>query len=212
MSFTDRLTERYAGDHSNVFQETILEDLERNTNLEVMRPKMLSGFLQGQLLAFLSIMKKPKSILEVGTFTGYASICLAQGLLENGILHTIDNNPEIDQFAKDHLKRCNREHQIIKHLGDAMDIIPQLNLKWDLVFLDADKINYLNYYNLILPRMNKDGIIIADNVLWYGQVLDTQKDKRAEALDRFNKHVQSDHNVHNILLPIRDGLMLIKKK
>ena len=211
MKFIPEYIEDYAAAHTNVYASDVLNELERKTHLEVMRPKMLSGYLQGQLLTFLSRQKKPLRILEVGTYTGYSAICLAQGLQEGGRLHTIDVNEELEAIATEFIQKSGMGHCIQQHQGDALKIIPELNESWDLVFLDADKINYGNYYDMILPNLNLGGLLIADNVLWNGQVPKGSTEKRAHALAIFNQKVQVDERVKNLLLPLRDGLMLIEK-
>lgn len=211
MKFIPEYIEDYAAAHTNVYASDVLKELERKTHLEVMRPKMLSGYLQGQLLTFLSRQKKPLRILEVGTYTGYSAICLAQGLQEGGRLHTIDVNEELEAIATEFIQKSGMGHCIQQHQGDALKIIPELNESWDLVFLDADKINYGNYYDMILPNLNLGGLLIADNVLWNGQVPKGSTEKRAQALAVFNQKVQVDERVKNLLLPLRDGLMLIEK-
>lgn len=211
MKFIPDYIENYAQNHSSVFDAPVLIELERRTHLEVMRPHMLSGHLQGQFLAFLSYTKKPKRILEIGTFTGYSAICLAQGLQEGGILHTIDNNPELEHITTEFIQKANLHHSILQHQGDAKDILPTLNEKWDIVFLDADKSSYCDYYDMIFPNLNIGGLIIADNVLWYGAVAQGGTEKRAQALAAFNEKVHTDPKVRNVLLPLRDGLMLIEK-
>lgn len=211
MKFIPDYIENYAQSHSHVFESKVLLELERRTHLEVMQPHMLSGQLQGQFLAFLSFTKSPKRILEIGTFTGYSAICLAQGLQAGGILHTIDNNPELEHLTTTFIQKANLSHCIRQHQGDAKDILPQLDEKWDLVFLDADKSSYSDYYDMIFPQLNIGGMIIADNVLWYGAVAQGGTEKRAQALAAFNQKITEDKRVRNVLLPLRDGLMLIEK-
>jgi len=210
MKMTAEYIEEYARRHSKVYESEVLNRLERKTHLEVMRPQMLSGYLQGQFLAFFSRMKKPNRILEIGTYTGYSAICLAQGLAENGLLHTIDVNKELEAIATQFIEEAGLVDSIKQHQGDAMVIIPNLDENWDLVFLDADKINYTNYYDLLLPKLKKGAIIVADNVLWHGKVPAGSQEKRAAALALFNQKVTNDPRVNNVLLPLRDGLMLIE--
>lgn len=211
MKFIPQYIEEYAELHTKVCASTVLNELERRTYLEVMQPHMLSGYLQGQFLAFLSRIKRPQRILELGTYTGYSAICLAQGLVEDGLLHTIDNNPELETIASKFIQQANLKDKIYQHQGDAIDIIPTLKEDWDIVFLDADKLNYSTYYNMVLPCLKIGGLVIADNVLWYGQVTKDSTEKRANALAAFNNEVQQDSRVKNVLLPLRDGLMLIEK-
>jgi len=212
MKFLPKYIEEYAEQHTNVFESSVLSELERRTHVEVMRPHMLSGYMQGQFLSFLSNMKQPKNILEIGTFTGYSAICLAQGLLQGGVLHTIDVNEELTDIATRFIEKAGLSHCIVQHQGDALDIIPSLKgTKWDIVFLDADKLNYGTYYDMVFDHLNVGGILIADNVLWYGNVAKGSKEKRAAALTLFNQKVQDDSRVKNLLLPLRDGLMLVEK-
>lgn len=201
----------YAVEHTQVGGVALLQELERKTHLEVMRPQMLSGYLQGQFLAMMSRLKAPHRILEVGTYTGYSAVCLAQGLTAEGILYTIDSNPELEAVATEFLQKTPQASQIRQYQGDAMKIIPQLEETWDLVFLDADKVNYAAYYNMIFPRLKVGGLLIADNVLWQGKVAAGSHEKRASALAGFNKMVAKDPRVNNVLLPLRDGLLLIEK-
>lgn len=210
MKMTPEYIEEYAKRHTKVYESEILNRLERKTHLEVMRPQMLSGYLQGQFLAFFSRMKKPNRILEIGTYTGYSAICLAQGLVENGILHTIDVNKELEAIATQFIQEAGLKDVIKQHQGDAMTIVPSLDEPWDLVFLDADKINYTNYYDLLIPNLKSGAIIVADNVLWHGKVPEGSQEKRAAALALFNQKVMDDYRVNNVLLPLRDGLMLIE--
>lgn len=201
----------YAVEHTQVGGVELLHALERKTHLEVMRPQMLSGYLQGQFLAMISRLKSPHRILEVGTYTGYSAICLAQGLGPEGILHTIDSNPELEAVATEFLQQAPQASQIRQHQGDALSIIPQLEETWDLVFLDADKVNYAAYYDMIFPHLRVGGLLIADNVLWQGKVAAGSHEKRASALAGFNKMVAKDTRVNNVLLPLRDGLLMIEK-
>lgn len=192
----------------------LLNRLVRETNMKVLRPRMLSGKLQGKLLQFISQMVKPKRILEIGTYTGYSAICLAQGLTDKGMLHTIDNNPELEDVIRKYIKNAGLEDKIILHIGEAANIIPGLADTFDLVFIDADKDNYIKYYEMVMEKLSKGGIIIADNVLWSGKVLKEPVDKDAETkgIIRFNNHVANDPGTENLLLPFRDGLMIIRKK
>lgn len=211
MNWLPEAIDDYVQAHTAVLPRDLLDELERTTHLEVMRPQMLSGYLQGQYLALMSRLKRPRRILEVGTYTGYATICLAEGLTEDGVLHTIDSNPELEAVATRYLQRSARALQIVQHQGDALTIIPTLNEPWDLVFLDADKVNYAAYYDLLFPQLPVGALIIADNVLWQGKVALGSHEKRASALAGFNKKVLEDERVSNVLLPLRDGVMLIEK-
>ena len=169
---------------------------------------MLSGHFQGRVLSMLSKLIRPLHILEIGTYTGYSALCLCEGMQENGTLHTIDIKEELVDFQRKHFEKSPWGKQIEQHLGEAIDIIPTLNLKFDLVFIDADKENYLNYFELILPKMNKGGVILSDNVLWSGKVLETldQKDISTRILLEYNTLLATDARVETVLLPIRDGL------
>lgn len=190
---------------------SILYELERETNLKTLAPQMLSGPLQGQLLRFISLLHRPKFVLEVGTFTGYASICLAAGLQEAGQLHTIEVNEELEYLIRKYIDKAGLAKQIQLHIGDARQIIPTLDLSFDLVFIDAGKRDYPFYYELILEKVSPGGIILADNVLWGGKVLAPSKDTDTEMMKAFNEMIQQDQRVENVLLPIRDGLTIIRK-
>jgi predicted O-methyltransferase YrrM len=194
-------------------EDPLLHELYRETNLSVVYPRMLSGHLQGKILTLFSYMVNPTFILEIGTYTGYSAICLAKGLKPGGKLTTIEINPELVDFARKYFDRSGLNHSIVQKTGNALDIIPQLTIEWDLVFIDADKENYLNYYKMIIDQMRMGGFIIADNVLWDGKVLnsvDTQ-DKETRGITEFNDFVQRDSRVENVLLPVRDGLMILRK-
>ncbi|MDB5261176.1 MAG: methyltransferase [Adhaeribacter sp.] len=192
-----------------------LQRINRETHLSVLRPRMLSGHLQGRVLAMLSHMIKPKQVLEIGTYTGYSALCLAEGLAPGGQLHTIDINDELEDRVRHYIKEAGQESQIKYYVGHALEIIPDLNVFFDLVFIDADKTNYSRYYELALEKMRSGGFILADNVLWSGKVLQqtgNKIDKDTQAIVDFNRQVQQDDRVENVLLPLRDGLMLIRKK
>lgn len=205
--------EEYASNHTSE-ELDVLKKLSRETNLKVMQPRMLSGHLQGKFLEIISCMLKPERILEIGTFTAYSAIALAQGLHENGVLHTIDIDQELELIVSNYIKEAGLEKKIKFFLGDAKDIIPKLDFTYDLVFIDADKENYINYYNMVIPKVRKGGIIIADNVLWSGKVLvkPQPNDKNTINLQAFNEYVTNDSRVENVLLPFRDGLMIVMKK
>ena len=192
-------------------EPSILYDLERETYLKTLAPQMSSGHLQGQFLRFLSKMKRPKTILEIGTFTGYSAICMASGLPEDGILHTIEVNEELEYIIMKYVEKAALTEKIKLHIGDAKKIIPQLNLDYDMVFLDAGKNDYAFYYDLVFDQVNPGGLIIADNVLWSGKVMEKKQRKDASLLDAFNKKIHADNRVENILLPIRDGLIIAQK-
>ncbi len=190
---------------------SVLYDLERETYLKTLAPQMLSGHLQGTLLQFLSEMIRPKLILEIGTFTGYSAICLAQGLREGGKLHTIDVNPEVQYLVDKYIRRAGLEDKITFHLGDALDIVPTLPDGFDLAFIDAGKQQYLDFYELILPKIRPGGYLLADNVLWDGKVIADVDDADTIAIRQFNQRIQDDNRVRNIMLPIRDGLSIMRK-
>ncbi|SFJ85866.1 O-methyltransferase [Myroides guanonis] len=207
MHFISQELERYAAEHSENEPE-LLKKLDKETHQKILQPRMLSGHFQGRFLSILSKLVAPTNILEIGTYTGYATLCLAEGLKETGSLDTIDINEELIDFQRKYFDESNWGSQITQHLGSAIDIIPTLDKKYDLVFIDADKPNYCNYFELIIPKMNKGGIILSDNVLWSGKVLEEIKesDKSTIAIDSYNKLLKDDPRVETILLPIRDGL------
>ena len=213
MDFIDDDIMQYAENHSQEESE-LLKELQRETHQKILQPRMISGHFQGRFLSFLSRLIQPEKILEVGTYTGYATLCLAEGLRKNGALHTIDINEELFDFHKKYFDKSLYKNQIFSHQGDAKKIIPGLDFNFDLVFIDADKSNYSLYFDLILPKLNPGGIIIADNVLWSGKVLnDNIPDKDAETLGlkEFNDKVMADKKVETLLMPIRDGLMICRK-
>jgi caffeoyl-CoA O-methyltransferase len=204
--------EQYAEEHTTP-EPDILAKLNRETHMTQVSPQMLSGHLQGTLLRSISHMIRPLRVLEIGTFTGYSAICLASGLTDKGILHTIDVNPEQEKIIRRYFDEAGLKEKVILHIGDALKVIRTLDETWDLVFIDADKYNYLNYYNLILDKVRKGGFILADNAFWDGKVLDKNTtDKDTLGIIEFNEFVQKDERVENILCPIRDGLMIIRKK
>jgi predicted O-methyltransferase YrrM len=213
MEFLPEGLARYAEDHTTAESET-LQKLNRETQAKILQPRMLSGHLQGRTLSLLSKMTRPKYILEIGTYTGYSALCLAEGLEENGELHTIDLNEELERMVKEYVRDAGFSHSIKFHLGNALDIIPELTYPWDLVFIDADKENYSQYYKLLIGKLKSGAIIIADNVLWSGKILHPydELDEETRALVDFSKMVQEDERVENVLLPIRDGLMVCRKK
>jgi caffeoyl-CoA O-methyltransferase len=214
MEFIDEELQRYAEEHTSPESE-ILHKINRQTHLEVMKPRMLSGHMQGRLLSMFSQMIKPKQILEVGTYTGYSAVCLAEGLQPGGTLHTIDKNEELEDRVRDYFEEAELTEQINYYIGNALEIIPTIDATFDLVFIDADKINNARYYDMVIDRMATGGYIIADNVLWSGKVLAKYRKKLDEdtaALLEFNKKVHNDDRVENILLPIRDGLLVARKK
>jgi predicted O-methyltransferase YrrM len=205
--------QQYCDDHTQPESE-VLKKLTRHTFANVLQPRMLSGHFQGRLLSMFSQMIKPKYILEIGTYTGYSAICLAEGLQEGGRLITIDVNPEQEDNIHRFIEEAGMKNSIQFIVGDAYNIIKTLPYKFDLIFIDADKPNYLKYYNQAMDCLNVGGYVIADNVLWSGKVIDEkslQKDKDTQLLDSFNKHLHNDQRLEHILLPIRDGLMMGRK-
>lgn len=195
-------------------ESEVLYQLSRETNMKVLRPRMLSGKLQGKLLQFISRMINPDRILEVGTYTGYSAICLAQGLAGKGVLHTIDNNPELENIIRKYITKAGLNDKIVLHIGEAVDVIPKLDETLDLVFLDADKENYITYYEMVMKKLRTGGFILADNVLWSGKVLQrpAKNDTETRKIIDFNNHVSNDMRVDNMILPFRDGLMMVRKK
>jgi caffeoyl-CoA O-methyltransferase len=192
----------------------LLVQLNRETHQKILAPRMLSGHFQGRVLSMLSKIIHPETILEIGTYTGYATLCLAEGLAQNGTIDTIDNEEELFDFQRKYFDKSQWSSQIIQHLGDGLDIIPTLTKKYDLVFIDADKENYINYFHLIVPMMNKGGIILSDNVLWSGKVLEelNPKDITTKILLDYNQLLKDDARVETVLLPIRDGLTVSRVK
>ena len=190
----------------------ILQELNRETHLKILNPRMLSGFFQGRLLSIISKLIKPKKVLEIGTYTGYSAICISEGMNKNGIIHTIDKNEELNTIQKKYFKKSGLENNIIQYNGCALDIIPKIEEKFDLIFIDADKENYINYFNLVINKLNNNGVILADNVLWSGKVINSEDhDLTTNVLREFNRMVNNDNRVETILLPIRDGISIIRK-
>ena len=213
MEFIDKKLSQYAEQHTTPENE-LLKSLNRDTHANVLAPRMLSGHLQGRLLSLFSKMIQPKVILEIGTYTGYAALCLAEGLTKDGVLHTIDINEELETRIQKYFNQSAYADQIKLHIGNALDIIPKIQEQFDLVFIDADKENYSNYYDLLIDQLPSGGIIMADNVLWSGKVIDTNaldSDNDTRELDKFNAKLQSDPRVENILIPVRDGIMVARK-
>lgn len=207
MHFISQELEDYIEKHSEK-EPDLLAALNKETYQKILLPRMLSGHFQGRVLSMLSKLIRPVNILEIGTFTGYAALCLCEGMQENGQLHTIDIKEELETIQRKYFDKSPWGSQIFQHLGEAIDIIPILELKFDLVFIDADKENYLNYFELILPKMNKGGIILSDNVLWSGKVLEPlqKNDSSTKVLLEYNELLKNDTRVETVLLPIRDGL------
>ncbi len=192
----------------------VLQKLFRETWVKIYAPQMISGHEQGSLLRMISQMINPRHILEIGTFTGYSAICLAAGLQEGGKLHTIELNSELEEIATRYFLEAGLSDKIIQHFGDARQIIPTLDIKFGLVFIDAGKEHYIEFYELAMEKLRSGGFILADNALWYGKVADQAvlNDKDTDSIRKFNIHVKNDPRVENLILPVRDGLMLIRKK
>ncbi|SDZ92991.1 Predicted O-methyltransferase YrrM [Flavobacterium gillisiae] len=207
MHFISQELEDYIEQHSEKEPE-LLAALNKETYQKILLPRMLSGHFQGRVLSMLAKLIRPLNILEIGTYTGYSALCLCEGMQENGTLHTIDIKEELIDFQRKHFDKSPWGKQIVQHLGEAVDIIPKLEVKFDLVFIDADKENYINYFNIILPKMNKGGIILSDNVLWSGKVLEPihPNDISTKILVEYNALLKNDLRVETVLLPIRDGL------
>jgi caffeoyl-CoA O-methyltransferase len=207
----DELTE-YSESHTSV-ELPLLAKLSRETHLTQVYPRMLAGNLQGTFLRMISSILRPRRILEIGTFTGYATINLAMGMGE-GILHTMEVNPELEEIIRRYIREADLEDRIILHIGDALQVIPSLNEQWDLIYIDADKPNYLNYYRMLFDHLRPGGFFIADNALWGGKVIQPKKkrDKDTLGIVEFNEFVQQDDRVENVLLPVRDGVMMVRKK
>jgi caffeoyl-CoA O-methyltransferase len=213
MEFIDEKLDEYVCAHTSA-ESDLLYKLNRETHLKILQPRMLSGHFQGRVLSMLSKMIQPKRILELGTYTGYSALCLLEGLQEEGELITVDRNEELEDFAASHFENHMRKDAIKQLVGDAIDLIPTLVGNFDLVFIDADKDNYLNYYKLLIDKIPSGGYLLADNVLWSGKVVDekSSNDKDTLAIKEFNLFVQNDDRVENVMLPIRDGLLMIRKK
>ncbi|WP_454967011.1 O-methyltransferase [Capnocytophaga leadbetteri] len=213
MHFLSEELENYAAQHTED-EPLLLQELNKRTHLNVLQPRMISGHFQGRFLSLLSKMVQPRTILEIGTYTGYATLCLAEGLHPEGILHTIDIKEELTDLQREFFDRSGYGSQIVQHLGKAADIIPSLNTTFDLVFIDADKQNYAHYFDLVIEKMNRGGIILSDNVLWSGKVVEEVKhnDKHTQALMAYNQKIKDDPRVETVLLPIRDGITLSRVK
>lgn len=213
MTFLSEEIEQYITDHSED-EPKLLQQLSRETHQKILQPRMLSGHYQGRFLSLVSKLTRPKYILEIGTYTGYSALCLVEGLREGGELHTIDSNEELADFQRRYFNQSSFKHQITQHLGNALDIIPQLELTFDMVFIDADKENYVNYFHMIMDKLHSGGIILSDNVLWSGKVVEPVKknDKSTSALLAYNQLLKEDPRIETVLLPIRDGLTISRKK
>ena len=210
MEFIEPRLSEYSEDHTSP-ESDLLKKISRDTHARVMMPRMLSGHLQGKFLSMISKMIRPKTILEIGTYTGYSTICLAEGLAAGGKLITLDINEELESKVRGYFKEAALENVIDYRIGNALKLIPELQVNFDLVFIDADKENYSSYFDLVINKVASGGYILADNVLWSGKVLDTKPDKDTRAILEFNKKVQEDSRVENVLVPIRDGILLMRK-
>jgi predicted O-methyltransferase YrrM len=209
MHFLSSILEQYIADHSQSEPE-LLQRLTRETHLKVIQPRMITGHFQGRVLSLLSKIISPKNILEIGTYTGYSAICLAEGLQKEGALHTIDINEELHAMQRRYFDESGYGPQIVQHTGDALDIIPQLDAVFDMVFIDAEKVSYDHYYEAALKKCRPGSVILSDNVLWSGKVVEPldPKDKVTQVLIDYNKKLMDDPRVETVLLPIRDGLTL----
>jgi caffeoyl-CoA O-methyltransferase len=193
--------------------DAVLDEIEQHTNANHPHANMLSGHVQGKVLETISSMVRPQRVLEIGTFTGFSALCLLKGMPPEAVLHTLELREEDAATAKGYFEKAGAGERIVQHTGDALDIIPGIKETWDLVFIDADKVNYINYYELTLPLLRTGGWIVADNVLFHGQVLEEPvTGKNAKAMDAFNKHVAKDERVQQVMLTVRDGLLIIQKK
>ncbi|MCK0180391.1 O-methyltransferase [Flavobacteriaceae bacterium S0862] len=213
MNFLSEELDNYVVIHSQDEPE-LLQQLNRETYQKILQPRMLSGHYQGRVLSMISKLINPKSILEIGTYTGYSALCLAEGMQQSGELHTIDINEELFDFQRKYFDKSDYSEQIFQHLGNALDIISGLDKTFDLVFIDADKENYANYFHAVINKMNSGGIILSDNVLWSGKVLETKfkkEDTSTPALIEYNKLLKEDKRVETVMLPIRDGLTISRK-
>tara|TARA_B100001115_G_scaffold173263_1_gene157224 strand:+ start:1197 stop:1847 length:651 start_codon:yes stop_codon:yes gene_type:complete len=213
MDFVDKNIEKYVEALSDK-ESPLLKEINEYTFRNIHQPRMLSGHLQGRILSFISQIKKPKNILEIGTYTGYSALCLAEGLSTDGKLVTIDKDKSLDSIVGDFFSRSKYANQIDRKIGEALNLIPEIKLKFDLVFIDADKKNYKNYFNQVFDMLNVGGVIIVDNVLWNGKVTDLDKnhnDKITVYMNEFNEYIKNNKKVSKLILPVRDGLTIIIK-
>ena len=212
MHFISEKLDTYIVNHSEAEPE-LLQQLTRETYQKILQPRMLSGHYQGRVLSMVSKLVSPKYILEIGTYTGYSALCLVEGLKKEGELHTIDSNEELIDFQRKYFDKSDYGSQIFQHLGNALDIIPKLDKTFDLIFIDADKENYSNYFTTIIDKLNSGGVIISDNVLWSGKVIEKldSKDESTKAVIAYNELLKNDTRIETVLLPIRDGLAISRK-
>ncbi|HJN53999.1 MAG TPA: O-methyltransferase [Flavobacteriaceae bacterium] len=213
MEFISKKLSSYIKKHS-AKESDLLKELSRETKLKILNPRMLCGSYQGRILSIISKLIQPKFILEIGTYTGYSALCLAEGIKNGGELHTIDENEELYDFQRKYFDKSNYGDIIFQHLGDAVNIIDTINLKFDLIFLDADKENYTNYLDLLINKLNTNGVLITDNVLWSGKIIKSisDDDRSTQEIDKFNKLMDQRNDMENIILPIRDGISISRKK
>ncbi len=210
MDFLPDDLQKYVAVHTSP-ESALLSKIARDTHAKILMPRMLSGHVQGRFLSMMSNLINPTNILEIGTYTGYSAICLAEGLSSNGKLVTIDVNEELESRVRGYFKEAGVAEKIDYRIGDAIKIIPSLDLVFDLVFIDADKENYSNYFDLVFHKLRPGGLILADNVLWSGKVVKTKPDKDTRAMLEFNRKIRDDHRIECMLLPLRDGIMMIRK-
>ncbi len=212
MDFLPEKIDKYSTDHTQSESE-LLSQLNRETHVKMLIPRMLSGHMQGRIISAISHMMRPKHILEIGTYTGYSALCFAEGLAEDGKITTVDMNEELTPMVEKYFSKSNYAHQIDFKIGNAIDVIPTLEGPFDLVFIDADKENYSNYFDLVIDKVPSGGFILADNVLWSGNILkpEAEMDKNTLAIHEFNQKVHEDTRVENVLFPIRDGIMVLRK-
>ena len=211
MHLVSQEIEKYIDQHCSD-ESDVLQQLNRKTQTDVLMPQMLSGKVQGQFLQMISHAVQPNRVLEIGTYTGYSAICLAAGMQEYGKLFTIDVNEELEEIVKTHVEKAGLQHKIIQIIGDATKEINNLNETFDIVFIDADKQNYSLYYDLVIDKVRTGGFILADNVLWSGKIIDEKKDKDTQKLAEFNDKIQQDNRVENVIVSMRDGIMMMRKK
>ena len=212
MEFSKKKIYNYI-DHHTTDESPILSKLRRETELKYLNPIMLSGKVQGNFLTIISKLIKPLNVLEIGTYTGYSTLCLAEGLPAEGVIHTIDKNEELLDIQNIYFEKSGFKNQIKQYTGDALAVIPGLNINFDMIFLDADKENYIKYLELISPKLNPGGVLLTDNVLWHGKILESteNQDRTTKSIDNFNKKVREDKSLKTVILPIRDGISLTLK-
>jgi len=211
MNLIPESLERFTESHTKLPNE-VLQELERETFTKIYMPQMLSGHVQGRFLSMISKLIQPKNVLEIGTFTGYSAICMSEGLQEDGMVYTIDVNEELENMVRKFFRKAEVSKKIKYLIGNAVEIIPKLDVTFDMVFIDADKENYSRYYDLVFNKVRSGGVILADNVLWSGKVVEENQDEETKALVAFSNKIQKDDRVENVLLTMRDGVMMIRKK